>query len=140
LARRIGAAVIVLAAAVATLHLTAAEARTDGSQTTRKTVASLTTRDVRVVVEATRVNRGATPAARVRVAIARRVRGTWRELREARLRQTYFWHALTGPHAVCRLELATTRSRVAYRPYVVVQLLQSPSLGCGRTYRIPLAT
>jgi hypothetical protein len=102
-------------------------------------VATVTTRDFRVAVVATRLSRGATPTAEVRVAAAHRAEGgTWREIGERRLGETYFWHTVTGPRAVCRLELATT-SRPRLRPHVVVQLLLSPSLGCARTYRLPLA-
>jgi hypothetical protein len=140
MAGRIRATAFVLTAAAVLLQPLAAGARTDASPAAQKTVASLTTRDVRVVVVATRVTGGAALAAEVRVRTALRVRGAWRESRETRLGRTYFWHTVSGPHAVCRIELGTTRSRVAYRPYVVVQLLQSPSLGCGPTHRIPLTT
>ena len=70
--------------------------------------------------------------------LARRVGGSWREFGEQRLRETYFWHTLSRPRAVCRLEINTAVPRSASGPQVTVQLLLSPSLGCGRTYRIPL--
>ncbi len=140
IARRIGvAATVTSVVALAVAQPIAAGTRSE-AQGARKTVAVLTTADLRVVVVATRSSGGGTPTAEVRVAFARRVRGGWREAGEKRLPETYFWHTVTGPRAVCRLETATAGSRAAFRPYVAVQLLLSPSLGCGRPYRISLAT
>ncbi len=102
-------------------------------------VALLTTRDFRVAVVARRLNGGATPTAEVRVGVAQRAGGSWRESGERRLDETYFWRTVAGPRAVCRLQAAIGGSRPSFRPHVVVQLLLSPSLGCGRTYRVPLA-
>ena len=101
-------------------------------------VATLTTKDFRVAVVARRLNGGATPTADVRVAVARRVGGAWREWAEKRLDETYFWHTVIGPRSVCRLEIATPARPISARLHVTVQLLQSPSLGCGLTYRVPL--
>lgn len=103
-------------------------------------IAVLTTRDFRVAVVARRLNGGAAPTAEVRFAVARRVGSSWRETGETRLREAYFWHTVTGPRAVCRLEIATAGSRALFRPHVTVQLLLSPSLGCGPAYRVPLAS
>lgn len=93
-------------------------------------IATLATRDFRVAVVAYRLDGGGAPTAEVRVGLARRVGAGWRELRERRLGETFFWNTVTGPRAVCRLAIA--------RLQVTVQLLQSPSLGCGRTHRVPL--
>jgi hypothetical protein len=102
------------------------------------TVATITTQEYRVVVVAKRLNGGSTPTAEVRVGLARRIGGSWREFGEQRLRETYFWHTLDGPRAVCRLEINTAGPRSASGPHVTVRLLLSPSLGCGRTYRLSL--
>jgi hypothetical protein len=72
------------------------------------TVASVTTREFRVAVVARQMSAGAAPTAEVRAAVARRVNGSWREIGETRFRETYFWHTVAGPRAVCRLEIATT--------------------------------
>lgn len=102
------------------------------------TVGVVTTKDFRAVVVAERLT-GSPPTAKVRVGYARRVSGRWRELGEKRLGETFFWHSVTGPRAVCRLELETVApGRQPFRPAVTVRLLQSPSLGCGDTHRIPL--
>jgi hypothetical protein len=44
---------------------------------------------------------------------------------------------VSHPHAVCRLEVVTASTRHSPRSRVIVQLLLSPSLGCGRIYRYP---
>jgi hypothetical protein len=103
-------------------------------------VAVVTTREFRVAVVATRLN-GASPAtADVRVGLARRVRGSWREFGERRLGERYFWNVVSGAHSVCRLEIETVGTRRRPGSQVTVQLLLSPSVGCGPTYRIPLPT
>jgi hypothetical protein len=101
------------------------------------TVATLTTQDFRVAVVARRLDGGGTPTAEVRVGLARRVGGSWRELRERRLGETFFWNTVTGPRAVCRLAISAGSSS-SFQPYATVRLLVSPSLGCGRTHRLPL--
>jgi hypothetical protein len=135
------------AAAVAVLIVTAMLAAEAGAKhetldSARRTasVALLTTRDFRVAVVAIRLNGGASPTAEARVAVAQRVGASWRESGERRLDETYFWRTVSGPRAVCRLEVMTAGSQPSFRPHVTVQLLLSPSLGCGRTYRLPLAT
>jgi hypothetical protein len=101
-----------IAVAMAATPLVDARAKTEERATSSRAVsiASVTTQDFRAAVVATRVTGGATPTADVRVAIAQR--------------------------AICKLELATASSPQS--PYVAIRLLQSPSLGCGRTHRIPL--
>jgi hypothetical protein len=123
--------------AIAAIHPTNAGAlrETLSSGPRVASIASATTRDFRVAVVARRLTAGPPPTAEVRVGTAYRANGSWLETGEMRLRETYFWRTVTGPRAVCRLEIATASSRA---PHVMVQLLLSPSLGCGRTYRIPL--
>ena len=104
------------------------------------TVGMITTLDFRVAVVAERLSSESPPTAEVRVGFAGRVGGRWRELGEKQLEETYFWHTVTGPRAVCRLEIETAGPGGRTRPYVTVRILQSPSLGCGPTYRIPLAS
>jgi hypothetical protein len=102
-------------------------------------VATVETRDFRVAVVAYRVSGGAAPTAEVRLAIAQRATGGgWRERGERRLDGTYFWRTVSGPRSVCKLEIATPGTLTSVRPHVTVQLLVSPSLGCGRAHRFPL--
>jgi hypothetical protein len=101
-------------------------------------IATLATRDFRVAVVAYRLDGGGAPTAEVRVGLARRVGGSWHELGERRLRETFFWNTVTGPRGVCRLAIASAGSSPSSQPYVTVQLLLSPSLGCGRAHRIAL--
>ena len=138
--------VVALAAGLSLLALggaqsTAASDRADAgtSQARVATVATVTTGDFRVAVVARRLG-GSPPTADVRVGIARRVGGSWRERGERRLSETSFWRTVTGPRAVCRLEIATAGRSPSFRPFVTVQLLQSPSLGCGKAFRVTLPT
>jgi hypothetical protein len=103
-------------------------------------IAVVTTRDFRVAIAAMRLNGRVPPTADVRVALARRVNGSWREAGETRLAETYFWRTVAGPRAVCRLEIATASTRALRRRHVLVQLLVSPSIGCGPAHRLPLPT
>jgi hypothetical protein len=144
--RRLGTLIAVAAAAVGVVALaavrpaaTGAPREPQGSAPRVASVVTSTTRDFRVAVVAQRVNGGATPTADVRVAVARRAGAGWREVGERRLAERYFWNTVTGPRAVCRLAVATAGAGASFRPYVAVQLLLSPSLGCGRTHRVPLA-
>ena len=101
-------------------------------------IAALTTLDFRVAPVAQRLDAGASPTAEVRVAVARRVGGGWRERSGPLLRGIYFGHPLTGPGSVCRLEVATAGSKSRGGSHVVVQLLRSPAIGCGPTHRLSL--
>jgi hypothetical protein len=105
----------------------------------KATVAIVTTKEFRVAVVAIRLS-GVPPTADLRVGLARRAGGRWREVAEHRLGERYFWNTVSHPHAVCRLEIVTVGTRHSPRSRVIVQLLLSPSLGCGRIYRIPLPT
>lgn len=124
---------------LATLQSSAAASPSDAHSSGQSfaNVGVITTKDFRVAVVAQRMS-GSPPTAEVRVGFARRVSGRWRELGEKLLDETYFWRTVTGPRAVCRLEIETAGPGGRARPYVTVRLLLSPSLGCGDTYRIPL--
>lgn len=132
----LGVSVIALAAVLPARA--SARAETGSAAKRVASIAILTTLDFRVALVAHRLGAGAAPTAEVRIAVARRVGGGWRERSELRLRETYFWHTLTGPRSVCRLEVATTSSRSRGGPHVVFQLLRSPALGCGPTHRLSL--
>jgi hypothetical protein len=132
-AAAVGASLLALVA----LGSTSAESRPTAPRAA--TVSLVTTHDFRVAVLTKRLTGGSAPTAEVRVDLARRVGAGWRELGERRLGETFFWHTISGPRAVCRLSIATTGARPSFQPYVTLQLPLSPSLGCGRTYRIPLS-
>lgn len=117
---------------VLVVALVAAALATAQAPRTGKTIASTTTSDFRVVVNATNLGGGGgAPAAAVTVRTFERAGGDWRRTSERRLAGPYFWKTLTGPHAVCRLEIRTTAAKAGFRPHATVQLLRSPSLGCG---------
>jgi hypothetical protein len=104
------------------------------------TVDVMTTREFRVAVVATRLSGASPPTAEVRVGLARRVGSRWQEFDEQRLRERYFWNTVSRPHALCRLEITTVGARHTPGSRVSVQLLLSPSVGCGRMYRFALPT
>jgi len=109
-------------------------ARTETASTKARTVASTTTSDFRVVVEAVRRGEGAAPEATLTLTTFERHRGAWQRTGTHRLGGTYFWKTVTGPRAVCRLETRTTGAQAKFRPRAVVQFLLSPSLGCGPVF------
>ena len=96
-----------------------------------RTIASASTSDFRVVLTAARRGGGSAPTATITLTTSRRLGGGWQRTGVHRLRGTYFWNTVTGPRAVCRLEVRTTGSSARFQPQVLVQLLLSPSLGCG---------
>ena len=128
---------------VVVVALVAAALATAGGEQARataKTIASTTTSDFRVVVSAANLGGGGgAPAAAVTVRTFERSGGDWRRTSERRLAGPYFWKTLTGPYAVCRLEIRTTAAKAGFRPHATVQLLRSPSLGCGPVSTHPLA-
>jgi hypothetical protein len=129
---------VVLVALVGALAASESRSAAQSSAQRVVSVGEVTTKDYRAVVFAHRLG-GSPPTAQLTVGSARRVSGRWRELGEKRLDETYFWNSVTGPRAVCRLEIETVApGQGSFRPAVTVRLLQSPSLGCGNTYRIPL--
>jgi hypothetical protein len=95
-----------------------------------RTVATSQTVDFRVAVVATKVSGGQAPSASASVKVFRRRGGSWQPFLAARLPGGYFWKVLTGPGAVCRLELSTSSGR-SPGGHVTISLLESPSLGCG---------
>jgi hypothetical protein len=74
------------------------------------------------------------------VTTSQRLHGRWQQTTTHRLNGTYFWNTATGPRAVCRLEIRTASAQPTFRPYIVVQLLVSPALGCGTAQRFRIAT
>jgi len=137
----IGVGLLGLALVALAVMLPSAAGARSGAQTRAERVAAVataTTSDFRVAVVAERLGGGATPTAEVTAAVAQRVGRSWRERRELRLAETYFWRTVTGPRAVCRVEIATASTPTGGRPYVSIRLLQSPSLGCGPTHRLAL--
>jgi hypothetical protein len=126
--RSVAVTFVAVAALVAAALATAGR----GQDQPSRTIASATTGDFRVVVRATNLGGGGgAPAAAVTVRTFERSGADWRRTGERRLAGTYFWKTLTGRLAVCRLEIRTTAARPAFRPHATVQLLRSPSLGCG---------
>ena len=99
-----------------------------------KAIASAQTADYRVEISAVRAKGGAAPTAAVTVEVDVHRGGSWRRSLLRRLPGTWFWNTVTAAHGVCRLDLVEAPGK----PQVTVQLLQSPSLGCGPALRIPL--
>jgi hypothetical protein len=129
---RIAVAGLVFSTALLAAYTTPSPARSEAGASESKTIASASTSDFRVVVSATNLGGGAgAPAASVTVTTFERASGAWRRTGTRRLRGAYFWKTVTGPLAVCRLEIRTTAAEPGFRPHAVIQLLRSPSLGCG---------
>jgi len=102
------------------------------------TIASATTSDFRLVLVATKRGGSAIPEATVTLRTFEQLDGRWQKTGVHPLRGTYFWKTVTGPRAVCRLEIRTGGARPQFSPRAVVQLLLSPSLGCdsASSYRL----
>jgi hypothetical protein len=131
------AGALVVAASIAS----PSDSRGPLASTVRRVIGTVTTSDFRVVLTARQTGAGGgAPSAIVRVTTSRRVVGRWQQTATHRLKGTYFWNTATGPRAVCRLEIRTAGTQPTFQPYVVVQLLASPALGCGTTQRFHLAT
>jgi hypothetical protein len=128
--RRLLTLALAICGALAVTALTGAGEATPAAQA--KTIASATTTDFRVVVSATNLGGGGgAPEAAVTVRTYERSSGGWRRTNEQPLAGPYFWKTITGPLAICRLELRLTAANPSFRPHAIVQLLRSPSLGCG---------
>src|SRR4029450_5678497 len=69
--------------------------------------------------------------AKMRVGVARRVGGSWREFAERRLGEQYFWKTVSRPHAICRLAIETVGTRRRPGSRVIVRLLLSPRSAAG---------
>ena len=125
---------------VATSMASRSDSRGPLALTASRVIAVATTSDFRVVVTGRQAGAGGSPpSAVIRVTTSRRIGGRWQQTATHRLKGTYFWNTATGPRAVCRLEVRTAGAPPSFRPYVVVQLLLSPALGCGTTQRLHLA-
>jgi hypothetical protein len=104
-----------------------------GAAQQSRTVATISSADYRVVLLASKTSAGASPTARVSVnAYVHQGKG-WSPIRTTKLPETYFWKVITAAHAVCQLQFAT-----AAKPSLAVSLLVTPSIGCGRSERVPL--
>ena len=138
--KRHSVAVALVVAVVLVVGALATADTGSGSQTAAaaKTIASTTTSDYRVVVTATKQSSGSAPEASLTATTFERRGGAWQHTREHRLGGIYFWKSVTGPKAVCRLEIKTAGTRPGFRPRATVQLLLTPSLGCGPTSNLPL--
>ena len=129
---------LVVAAALIVGAHAAARDDTRGAEasTTAKTIASTTTSDFRVVVTAKRRGGGAAPAAALTVTTFARAQSGWRRTGTHDLGNSYFWKTVTARRAVCRLVLRTAGAGTAFRPHAIVQMLVTPSIGCGPVERI----
>jgi hypothetical protein len=106
--------------------------------TTMRTIATASTNDFRVVLRAAR-QPADPPTAVVTATTAERVGKAWRQTGSHRLAGPFFWNTLTGPRAVCELTIRTAGAQPTFRPYVTIQLLRTPALGCGVAGRYALA-
>jgi hypothetical protein len=124
---------LVLAAALALAVAASASAA--------RTIATATTTDYRVVLTASKGKpSGGAPNAAVRIQLYERSGDGWRSFASRRVPGTYFWNTVTAGHAVCRLEVRTAGAAPGFRSVAVVQLLVTPSIGCGRAHTFPLVT
>jgi hypothetical protein len=115
-----------------TLVSTSAAAATTSAQVT---IATASATGFRVDVRAQRTGAGEAPTATVTLVAYRQADRTLKLLSRTRLRGTFFWKAITGPRAICTLNLAT-----AGTAHVTIQLLTSPAIGCGPATTIKLPT
>jgi hypothetical protein len=111
------------------------------SASAARTIATAATTDYRVVLTASKKSsRSGAPAAMVRIRLYERAGGRWRPFANRRVPGTYFWNTVTAGHAVCRLEVRTAGDAPGFRSAARVQLLVTPSIGCGRTHSYPLVS
>ena len=127
--RRVAAAGVLALTVLLAAYVSSTPARTQ-TDAAASAIATASTSDFRVVLTATKLGGGSAPEARVTVTTSRKAGADWRRIGVKRLAGTYFWRTVTAPRAVCRLELRTTGGTTS-RPRVLVQLLQTPSVGCG---------
>ena len=103
-----------------------------GAAARQTTIAAASTPDYRVVVGAQRLaGGGGAPTASVTLTSYRRASAGWARIGSRRVPGTYFWNTVTASRGVCRLELRTAGAGPRFVPRALVQLLVSPSLGCG---------
>lgn len=119
---------------LALLGASLAVATTAGAATqSTKRIATIADTDFRVDVFARQTRPGSAPTATITVTTYRHAEGRWNLLATTRLQGTFFWKTVTGPLAICNLDLATVGAA-----HATVQLLTSPSLGCGKAHTIRL--
>ena len=106
--------------------------------TNTKTIATVATIAYRAVVVARRNSGGRAPTAAVSIDTYERSGRLWQRIDARALSGLFFWKTVTGPHALCSFEIATSSGGGGTRPHVVVQLLRSPSLGCAGAQTIPI--
>ncbi len=128
--RRVAVAGVVVLAGLLVAYVSSSPAGSHAGAAASRTIGTASTSDFRIVVTATKLGGGSAPEARATVTTSRKAVAGWRRIGVDRLAGTYFWKTVTAPRAVCRLELRTTGSATS-RPRALVQLLQTPSLGCG---------
>lgn len=112
--------------------------RTGASTPPATTIASAVTSDFRIVLTAERLGRGDAPAATVTLKTYARATGVWKRTGVHDLGSAFFWKTVTGPRALCRLEIRTSGAEERFQPRALVRLLLTPSLGCGRTFEYVL--
>lgn len=100
------------------------------------TIGTAATVDYRVVLTARRTSAGAAPTAAVTATVYRLGRDSWERTASRRVPGTYFWNVVSGRNALCELSIATAG---AGTPHAAIRLLVSPSIGCGRVYRMSLS-
>ena len=106
-----------------------------------RTIGTATTTDYRVVLTASKGKpAGGAPSATVRVRLYERSGDGWKSFASRRVPGTYFWNTVTAGHAVCRLDVRTAGDAPGFRAVAVVQLLVTPSVGCGRAHSYPLVS
>jgi hypothetical protein len=125
-----------LAAAVLTWHGDAAHATADRAVPPSSTIATATAHTFRVDVMAERSGSGSAPSATVYVTAYSRDANGWQPRGRLRLgvRDGFFWHVLTGPHAVRDFTISDDSPDRGS-----VELLVSPALGWSQKYHVQLA-
>jgi hypothetical protein len=98
------------------------------------TIATLASVDYRAVVTARPVSSGSAASAIVDVFLYRRTSRSWTLELRRRLPETYFWKTVNAPRALCRLAISTAVPGAGGRGRLIVQLLRSPAVGCGRVF------
>ena len=121
-----------LALALGAILLTIASAAT-GATTSARTIATTSSSDFRADLVAQRSSGGQAPTAGLTVVTYERGQSSWKRLGSHRIAGTFFWKTVTGPRAICRLELATVG-----HARVIVQTLVSPAIGCAKATAVPL--
>jgi hypothetical protein len=123
---------VTLLAVTLALVLTASAAAANATRASA-TIATASSTDFRADLVARRAGTGNAPTAIVILTTFQRAGSAWHKLESKSIAGTFFWKTVTGPRAICRFELAS-----AVQPHVEVQLLLTPSIGCGKTTSIRL--